>query len=56
MPAALPVFIYYDIDANIETNVIVPLAALLVSNNWQMAPVLGTLLKSEHFMIWQTGA
>lgn len=42
-------FVYYDIDANIETNVIVPLAALLVSNNWQMAPVVSTLLKSEHF-------
>ncbi len=42
-------FVYYDIDANIETNVIGPLAALLVSNNWQMAPVMNTLLKSEHF-------
>ncbi len=41
--------VYYDIDANIETNVIVPLAALLVSNNWDMAPVVSTLLKSEHF-------
>jgi uncharacterized protein (DUF1800 family) len=42
-------FVYYDIDSNIEANVIVPLAALLVSNNWQMAPVISTLLKSEHF-------
>ena len=42
-------FIYYDIDANIEANVIVPLAALLVANNWQMAPVMSTLFKSEHF-------
>jgi uncharacterized protein (DUF1800 family) len=42
-------FVYYDIDANIETNVIVPLAALLVSNNWNMAPVVTTLFKSEHF-------
>ncbi len=42
-------FIYYDIDANIEANVIVPLAALLVANNWQVAPVMSTLLKSEHF-------
>lgn len=42
-------FVYYDIDTNIEANVIVPLAALLVSNNWQMAPVISTLLKSEHF-------
>lgn len=42
-------FIYYDIDANIETNVIVPLANLLVSSNWEMAPVVKTLFKSEHF-------
>ncbi len=42
-------FIYYDIDNNVETNVIVPLAALLVSNNWNMAPVVSMLLKSEHF-------
>jgi len=42
-------FVYYDIDANIEANVIVPLAALLVSNNWNMAPVVSTLFKSEHF-------
>lgn len=42
-------FVYYDIDANIEANVIVPLSAVLLSNNWQMAPVISTLLKSEHF-------
>ncbi|MEP7256227.1 MAG: DUF1800 family protein [Ferruginibacter sp.] len=42
-------FVYYDIDANIETNVIVPLAAFLVSSNWQMGPVVSKLLKSEHF-------
>jgi uncharacterized protein (DUF1800 family) len=42
-------FVYYDIDANIETNVIAPLSALLISNNWDMAPVMSTLLKSEHF-------
>jgi uncharacterized protein (DUF1800 family) len=42
-------FVYYDIDANIETNVIEPLAALLLSNNWEMMPVMKALLKSEHF-------
>jgi uncharacterized protein (DUF1800 family) len=42
-------FVYYDIDANVEANVIVPLAAFLVSSNWQMAPVVSKLLKSEHF-------
>jgi uncharacterized protein (DUF1800 family) len=42
-------FVYYDIDANIETNVITPLANLLVSGNWEMAPVVNLLFKSEHF-------
>lgn len=42
-------FIYYDIDANVEANVIVPLSALLISNNWDIAPAVSTLLKSEHF-------
>jgi uncharacterized protein (DUF1800 family) len=42
-------FVYYDTDANVETNVIEPLAALLVSNNWEIAPVIKTLLKSQHF-------
>jgi uncharacterized protein (DUF1800 family) len=42
-------FVYYDIDTNIEANVIMPLAALLVSNNWDMAPVVSSLFKSEHF-------
>ncbi len=42
-------FVYYDIDNNIETNVITPLATLLVNSNWEIAPVVSTLLKSEHF-------
>ncbi len=42
-------FVYYDIDANIETNVIEPLGDLLISNGWDMLPVVKTLLKSEHF-------
>lgn len=42
-------FVYYDIDANIEANVIVPLAAFMVSSNWEMAPVVSKLFKSEHF-------
>ncbi|MEO7266297.1 MAG: DUF1800 family protein [Ferruginibacter sp.] len=42
-------FVYYDIDANVEANVIVPLASLLLANNWDMAPVVSTLFKSEHF-------
>lgn len=42
-------FVYYDIDANVEANVIVPLANFLVTSNWEMAPVVAKLLKSEHF-------
>jgi uncharacterized protein (DUF1800 family) len=42
-------FVYYDIDANVEANVIVPLSAFLISSNWEMAPVVSKLLKSEHF-------
>lgn len=42
-------FVFYDIDANTETNVIAPLAATLMSNNWEILPVISQLLKSEHF-------
>lgn len=42
-------FVYYDIDANIEANVIVPLAQTFVANNWEILPVLKQLFKSEHF-------
>ncbi len=42
-------FCYYTIDANAQTNVIDPLAQLLVSSNWEIKPVLSALLKSEHF-------
>ncbi len=42
-------FVYYDIDANVEANVIVPLAQTLVNNNWDILPALKQLLKSEHF-------
>ncbi len=42
-------FVYYDIDTNIEANVIAPLAAALISNNWEMAPTLKLLFKSQHF-------
>jgi uncharacterized protein (DUF1800 family) len=42
-------FVYYDIDANIEANVIVPLAQTFVSNNWNIKPVLEQLFKSQHF-------
>jgi hypothetical protein len=42
-------FVYYKIDATTESTVINPLAQLLVSNNWEIKPVLAALLKSEHF-------
>jgi uncharacterized protein (DUF1800 family) len=42
-------FVYYDIDAVTETNVIAPLAKLLRDSNYQVKPVLLALFKSEHF-------
>lgn len=42
-------FVYYDIDATVETNVIEPLATIFRNNNYDIKPVLATLLKSEHF-------
>ncbi|HYM93915.1 MAG TPA: DUF1800 domain-containing protein, partial [Chitinophagaceae bacterium] len=42
-------FVYYKIDDAAETNVIQPLAAIFRSNNYDIKPVLSTLLKSEHF-------
>lgn len=42
-------FVYYDIDVNIEANVITPLAQIFVANNWNVAPVLDSLFKSQHF-------
>lgn len=42
-------FVYYDIDENVEANVIVPLAQVLIQNNWEVLPVLRVLFKSAHF-------
>lgn len=42
-------FVYYDIDATTETNIITPLANILRTNNYEIKPVLNTLFKSEHF-------
>ena len=42
-------FVYYLIDGQVETDVIQPLAALLVQSNFEVAPVLRALLGSEHF-------
>lgn len=42
-------FVYYDIDAATEANIITPLANILRNNNYEIKPVLDALLKSEHF-------
>ena len=42
-------FVYYVIDEWAETNIIVPLANILRSNNYDVLPVVQTLLKSAHF-------
>jgi uncharacterized protein (DUF1800 family) len=42
-------FVYYDIDDTVEANIIIPLATLLRANQYEIKPVLETLLKSEHF-------
>ena len=42
-------FIYYEIDAAAEQNVIEPLAVIFRNNNYQIKPVLSALFKSEHF-------
>jgi len=42
-------FVYYLIDAQVESAIIQPLATLLIQNNFEVAPVLRALLGSEHF-------
>lgn len=42
-------FVYHQIDANTEANVIEPLAQILRSNNYEILPTLEALLLSEHF-------
>lgn len=42
-------FVYWDITPEIETDIIAPLAQTLVSNSWNITPVLQRLLLSEHF-------
>jgi uncharacterized protein (DUF1800 family) len=42
-------FVYYDIDAGTEANVITPLADIFRINNYNIKPVLSALFKSEHF-------
>ena len=42
-------FIHRNISAEIETDIIVPLANTLIANNFEIKPVLQQLLQSEHF-------
>ncbi len=51
-------FVYYTIDATIESDVIVPLANTFRSNNYDIKPVLAELLSSQHFFdsLKSTGA
>ena len=42
-------FVYYEIDAATEANVITPLADIFRSNNYDIKPVLSVLFESEHF-------
>lgn len=42
-------FVYYEIDAATEASVIVPLAQIFRSSNYELLPVMATLFKSEHF-------
>ncbi len=42
-------FVYYQIDSHTETNVINPLADILIQNNYEIKPVLRALFASEHF-------
>lgn len=42
-------FVYYNISADIETNVIEPLADIYRTNNYEIIPVLRALFNSEHF-------
>lgn len=42
-------FVYYEIDSSVESNIITPLAAIFRAANYDIKPVLRTLLMSEHF-------
>jgi uncharacterized protein (DUF1800 family) len=42
-------FVYYEIDATAEANVIQPLAAIFRNSNYDVVPVLSALFSSEHF-------
>ena len=42
-------FLYRDITAAAETDIIAPMAATLIANNYNLSPALSQLLQSKHF-------
>ncbi|MFT4533970.1 MAG: hypothetical protein ACJA1A_003762 [Saprospiraceae bacterium] len=42
-------FVGSNIDSNVESDVIEPMAALMRDNNYEVKPAIAALLKSEHF-------
>ncbi len=42
-------FVFYEIDATIEADIITPMAQALRANDFEVAPVIRLLLGSEHF-------
>lgn len=42
-------FVYYEIDAETEANVIQPMAQILIANDYEVKPALEALFRSEHF-------
>ncbi|WP_460618005.1 DUF1800 domain-containing protein [Hymenobacter ruber] len=42
-------FVYYLIDTQVETDIIRPLATILINNSFDIVPVLRALFSSEHF-------
>jgi uncharacterized protein (DUF1800 family) len=42
-------FVYAHVDDNVEKEIITPLADIYIKSNFEIAPVLRTLLGSEHF-------
>lgn len=42
-------FVFYTIDDTIETDIIEPMAQLLIDNDYEIKPALQALLKSQHF-------
>ncbi len=42
-------FVSSHVDENIESRIIEPLSKILINNNYEVVPVLRTLLSSEHF-------